>query len=198
MLQPHYASQGLREIYVGFDSPDATSYEKYMLKMLLIAQLLAPAVLNKPLRSEKKIRSTTANYIVLHYDEGGSYKSTRRALIKKGNSYHYYIQRDGTIIKLIDPKYEAAHAGISYYKGKVRLNKYSIGICLQNDPPQTYTEKQYSSAAWLINELQHRYKDSTTKVLLGHSDIAFPRGRKVDPGEHFNWEKLRININKWR
>ena len=23
MLQPHYASQGLREIYVGFDSPDA-------------------------------------------------------------------------------------------------------------------------------------------------------------------------------
>ena len=163
-----------------------------------MAQLLAPTLLHKPLRSEKKIRSTAANYIVLHYDEGGSYKSTRRALIKKGNSYHYYIQRDGTIIKLIDPKYEASHAGISYYKKKVRLNKYSIGICLQNNPPEAYTEQQYNSAAWLIKQLQSRYKDSTSKVIIGHSDIAFPRGRKIDPGQHFDWEKLYVNINKWR
>lgn len=169
-----------------------------MLKMLLIAQLLAPTLLNKPLPSKKTVRSTTINYIVLHYDDGGSYKSTRRTLIKKRNSYHYYIQRDGTIIKLIDPKYEASHAGISYYKGKFRLNKYSIGICLQNDPPEAYTEKQYNSAGWLIKQLQSRYNDSTSKVIIGHSDIAFPRGRKIDPGKHFDWEKLHVNINKWR
>jgi len=168
-----------------------------MLKMLLMAQLLAPTLLNKPLSVKKTLRGAT-NYIVLHYDDGGSYKSTRRILIKKRNSYHYYIQRDGTIIKLIDPKYEASHAGISYYKGMVRLNKYSIGICLQNDPPQTYTEKQYNSAGWLIKQLQSRYNDSTSKVIIGHSDIALPRGRKIDPGPYFNWEKLRININKWR
>jgi len=169
-----------------------------MLKMLLVVQLIVPTLLNKPLPSKKSARSITANYIVLHYDDGGSYTSTRRTLINKRNSYHYYIQRDGTIIKLIDPKYQASHAGISYYKGMVRLNKYSIGICLQNDPPEAYTEKQYNSVAWLINVLQHKYKDSTTKVLLGHSDIAFPRGRKQDPGVHFNWEKLRHHIIMWR
>ena len=168
-----------------------------MLKMLLMAQLITPILLNKPLSVKKTVRSPI-NYIVLHYDDGGSYKSTRRYLNKKGNSYHYYIQRNGTIIKLIDPKYEASHAGVSFYKGKIRLNKYTIGICLQNDPPEAYTEKQYNSAGWLIKQLQSRYKDSTSKVVIGHSDIAFPRGRKLDPGEHFNWEKLHVNINKWR
>ena len=74
-----------------------------------MAQLIVPTLLNKPLPSKKTVRGAT-NYIVLHYDDGGSYKSTRRTLIKKRNSYHYYIQRDGTIIKLIDPKYEASHA----------------------------------------------------------------------------------------
>ena len=165
-----------------------------MLKLLFIAQLLAPTVLSKPLPIQKKLRSTTANYIVLHYDDGGSYKSTRNTLIKKKNGYHYYIQRNGVIIKLIDTKYQANHAGISYYKGMFRLNKYSIGICLQNDPPQAYTEAQYKSTAWLIDVLQNKYKDSTTQVLLGHSDIAIPRGRKEDPGSHFDWKKLQHYI----
>jgi AmpD protein len=80
----------------------------------------------------------------------------------------------------------------------VRLNKYSIGICLQNDPPEAYTEKQYNSVAWLINELQLRYKDSTSKVIVGHSDIALPRGRKLDPGKHFSWITLYAHINRWR
>ena len=165
--------------------------------MLLIAQLIAPTLLNKPLSVKKTVRGHI-NYIVLHYDDGGSYKSTRRYLNKKGKSYHYYIQRDGTIIKLIDPKYEASHAGVSFYKGKIRLNKYSIGICLQNAPPEAYTEKQYNSAGWLIKQLQSRYKDSTSKIVIGHSDIAFPRGRKVDTGKHFKWKQLNKYINIWR
>lgn len=169
-----------------------------MLKLLLIAQLIAPTVLNKPLPVKKKLRSTEANYIVLHYDDGGSYASTRRTLIKKRNGYHYYVKRDGVIVKLIDTKYQASHAGISYYNGIFRMNKYSIGICLENDPPQKYTEAQYKSTAWLINVLQHKYKDSTAKILLGHSDIAIPRGRKQDPGSHFDWQKLEHYITVWR
>ena len=61
-----------------------------------------------------------------------------------------------------------------------------------------YTAKQYNSAGWLIKQLQSRYNDSTSKVIIGHSDIAIPRGRKLDPGLHFDWEKLHVNINKWR
>ena len=51
-----------------------------------MAQLIAPTLLNKPLSVKKTVRGAT-NYIVLHYDDGGSYKSTRRTLIKKRNRF---------------------------------------------------------------------------------------------------------------
>lgn len=164
-----------------------------MISMLL---LQIPLLLFKPLPNKKILRSTDYNYIVLHSDEGSGYVATRKFLIKKGNSYHYYIQRNGDIIKLVDPKYQASHAGLSYYKGKFRLNKYSIGIAFQNEGTQQYTEKQYISGGWLIKTLQQRYPDSTSRTILGHSDIAIPRGRKKDPGNHFDWNKLNVYIKE--
>ena len=53
-----------------------------MLKMLLMAQLIVPTLLNKPLPSKKSARSTTANYIVFLY------------MLLVGhfvNKYQYYI-----------------------------------------------------------------------------------------------------------
>lgn len=150
-------------------------------------------MINRPLPIKKvERRDTTRNFIVLHYDGSGNYSSARRWLIKKRNSYHYYIERSGRIIKLVDPKYQANHAGVSLWRTYLRMNKYSIGICLQNKPPQSYTEAQYTSLTWLIKQMQNRFKDkdSTAHVILGHSDVAVPRGRKEDPGEHFDWDKL--------
>lgn len=158
--------------------------------------LLQPLIINKPLPVKPLPRDETKNYIILHYDEGTSYSGTRSALIKKGSSYHYYIQRNGNIIRFVDTKYQAGHAGISYYKGLFKINKYSIGICLQNNPPQNYTNVQYERLAWLIQQLQHKYPDSTSKIILGHSDIAIPRGRKKDPGTHFDWNKLQTLLRK--
>lgn len=165
-----------------------------MIVINFLFQLTTPTVIHNPLAGTHRVRDTSKNYIVLHYDDGKSYSSARSFLIKKGNSYHYYIKRDGTIMKMLDTKYEAGHAGLSYYNGNVRMNRYSIGICLQNNPPQKYTTAQYNSAAWLIRQLQKRYEDSTSKIILGHSEIAVPRGRKKDPGKHFNWKKLHMLI----
>jgi N-acetyl-anhydromuramyl-L-alanine amidase AmpD len=152
---------------------------------------IQPVVVNKLLPVKKLPRDESKNYIILHYDEGTSYNGTRTTLIKTGSSYHYYIQRNGNIIQLVDTKYQAGHAGISYYNGLFKMNKYSIGICLQNKPPQQYTEVQYQRLVWLIKQLQVKYPDSTSKIILGHSDIAIPRGRKKDPGNHFNWKFFR-------
>lgn len=159
----------------------------------ILLQLAEPTVVNKPMPNfSKRFRDTTKSFIVLHYDESDSYLGTRRWLIKKRNSYHYYIERSGRIIKLVDPKYEANHAGTSLWRSYLRMNRYSIGICLQNKVPQEYTEKQYVSLAWLIKAMQERFKDrdSTAHIILGHEDIAIPRGRKHDPGIHFDWDKL--------
>lgn len=168
-----------------------------MLKILLIAQLLVPTIRSHPLPIKKDIRDSTVNFIVLHYDAGDSYNVARRTLIKRHLSYHYYIQRDGKIVKMVDPKYKASHVGLSYFKGYVRLNKYSIGICLQNNSKQPYTETQYNSLAYLISHLQKRYPDSTARVIVGHGDIAFPLGRKKDPGVLFDWQLLGNNLSKW-
>lgn len=162
--------------------------------LIALLQLAEPTVIDKPLpRAIKGIRDTAStNFIVLHYDDGDGYEVARRTLIKRHLAYHYYIERSGRIIKLVDPKYEISHAGPSLWRSYLRMNLYSIGICLQNNPPQEYTEVQYTSLAWLIKVLQARFKDkdSTARTILGHGDIATPRGRKQDPGDHFDWGKL--------
>jgi len=139
-------------------------------------------------------RDTSVNFIVFHYDSGSTPRSTFRYLRKKRASYNYYIARDGTIYKLVDPAYKANHAGVSLYNGYLGMNKYSIGICFQNKYPQAYTMDQYTSAAWLVSVLYRRFPSARHHPLLGHSDIAFPRGRKSDPGDHFSWPTLQSLI----
>jgi len=165
------------------------------MSLRILLQLAVPLLINKPIPDRHEIRDSSVNYIVLHYDEGGDYKIARVTLIKRHASYHYFVKRDGTIIKLLDPTYQGSHAGLSYYNGYFHINKYSIGICLENKPPQEYTNKQYTSTAWLIKSLQQRYRDSTSHIILGHSEVAWPRGRKQDPGKQFNWNTLHQLID---
>jgi N-acetyl-anhydromuramyl-L-alanine amidase AmpD len=136
------------------------------------------------------MRDTTHNYIILHYDSGGSINSVIRYLRRKHNSYHYLIDRTGKIYNFVNPIMKANHAGVSETDSFAMFNWYSIGICFHNTPPQEYTEAQYNSAAWLIGILQKRWPDITTQRILGHENVAWPRGRKHDPGQQFNWIKL--------
>jgi N-acetyl-anhydromuramyl-L-alanine amidase AmpD len=170
-----------------------------MFKLLLLVQLnlTQPQVINHILPVKKlSFRDTSKNYIIIHNDgSSAGYKSTRNTLIKRRLEYHYYIKRDGTIVKLLDPKYKADHVGYSVWHGLLRLNKYSIGICLEDGISRPYTEKQYTSTAWLIQQLQNRYPDKTSKTIVGHSEVALPLGRKDDPGSNFDWSKL-LNLLK--
>lgn len=165
-----------------------------MTNILTIAALILglvnfhPKVVHKHL-PEQGLRDTSENYIVIHYDSSQSVNQAIRYLRKVRNSYHYIINRDGTIYKLIDPKYKANHAGASEWGGLYDLNNYSIGICLHNVPPQSYTQKQYLSAAWLIDVLRKRFNIPESHI-LGHSDVAEPLGRKQDPGPKFDWLEL--------
>ena len=166
---------------------------------MLLLQLTGtqPKVVEQLLPQRRvQIRDTSRNYIIIHNDGGsGGYNSARATLIKRRLSYHYYVKRDGTIMKLLDPKYVASHVGYSVWKGLFRINKYSIGICLENGITKPYTHLQYQSTAWLIKQLRTRYKDTTTYTVVGHSDVALPLGRKDDPGRNFDWKELSILLN---
>jgi N-acetylmuramoyl-L-alanine amidase len=150
------------------------------------------------------IRNTTKKkikFIVLHYTGMQSERVSIERLINKNSqvSSHYLINRKGEIIKMIDEKYIAWHAGKSKWKNFINLNDQSIGIELVNKGHQfgyeNFSKKQISKLVLLCQTLIKKYKIKKTNI-LGHSDIA-PL-RKVDPGEKFPWRLLfKKKIGIW-
>lgn len=144
----------------------------------------------------RELRDTTRNYIVIHNDGANlNARSTRFVLQRRKLAYHYFISRDGTIHQWKDLRFVASHAGRSSWHNISNWNNFSIGICLQGTNFLPYTEIQYQALTLLVNYINMRYPDSRTKPILGHSDIAYPRKRKSDPGEHFELWRLHDTLS---
>ena len=151
----------------------------------------------KPIKRTKKL----IKFIILHYT--GMRKETDA--IKKLCDYnskvssHYFIKNNGIILNLVPDLYEAWHAGKSKWKKLDSLNKYSIGIEINNPGHEfgynKFNSKQINSLKKLLRFLIQKYNIKLVNV-LGHSDIA--PDRKKDPGEKFPWEKLaKKSLCKW-
>ena len=147
-------------------------------------------------RSKKKIK-----FIILHYTGMKNENSAIQRLCdeKKKVSAHYFIKNNGNIFKLVPDLYEAWHAGKSKWKKIKSLNKYSIGIEINNQGHNfkynNFTTKQINSLKILLKILIKKYYINIENV-LGHSDIA-PE-RKKDPGEKFPWRVLaKSKLCKW-
>lgn len=115
-------------------------------------------------------------------------------------SSHYLIDTDGRIIQMVREKDRAWHAGVSYWAGETDINSCSIGIEIQNEghaldvlPP--FPELQMQAVEALCLDIIQRHNIPAHRV-LGHSDVAI--GRKVDPGEAFDWERLcTVGVGLW-
>jgi N-acetyl-anhydromuramyl-L-alanine amidase AmpD len=143
----------------------------------------------------KEVRDTTQNYIVIHNDGGNlNAKTTRLVLRTRRLSYHFFIENDGTIHQFMDLRYRAKHAGVSRWNGLFDWNSFSIGIALQGTDNTEYSCEQYTGLKNLLNFITMRYPDVHDKPVLRHSDIAWPRGRKHDPGIYFEPWRLQHDI----
>ena len=114
-------------------------------------------------------------------------------------SSHYLIKNNGDILTLVPDLYVAWHAGKSRWGNYKSLNKYSIGIEIQNSGHENKYEKftlnQIDSLKKLLKKLIINYKINK-KNILGHSDIA--PDRKTDPGEKFPWKTLsKLKLAYW-
>ncbi|HED17604.1 MAG TPA: 1,6-anhydro-N-acetylmuramyl-L-alanine amidase AmpD [Gammaproteobacteria bacterium] len=107
-------------------------------------------------------------------------------------SSHFYIRRDGDLVQFVPVHERAWHAGKSRYKQRDHCNDFSIGIELEGTDDTRYTDQQYSCLAGLIQCLLDACPGLSAKDITGHSDIA--PGRKTDPGEYFDWPRLRQMI----
>ena len=149
-----------------------------------------------PKRLKKNIK-----YIIIHYTGMKNELSALNRLTnyKSKVSAHYFIKKNGKILNLVPDLYEAWHAGISNWKNIQSLNRYSIGIEIQNSGHENIYEKfsgkQINSVKKLLRFLTVKYRVNR-KNILGHSDIA--PNRKKDPGEKFPWKELaKLKLAQW-
>ena len=147
-------------------------------------------------RSQKDIK-----FIIIHYTGMTKELSAINKLcnFKSKVSAHFFIKKNGSVLNLVPPLYEAWHAGKSSWKNFKSLNRYSIGVEIQNSGHdnryENFSQKQIVSIKKLLIYLIRKY-NVNTKNVLGHSDIS-PE-RKKDPGEKFPWKELaKSRLSKW-
>ena len=107
-------------------------------------------------------------------------------------SAHLYIKRSGEIIQFVSFDKRAWHAGESSFKGELNCNDYSIGIELEGNEIDPYTDEQYISLIKATRELINFYPRVNSQNIVGHSDIA--PDRKTDPGKSFDWKRYLSNL----
>jgi N-acetylmuramoyl-L-alanine amidase len=129
--------------------------------------------------------------VVLHATE---MDSTERALqvLKSRNpsgrvSAHYLISEDGKIFQLVEESKRAWHAGAGRWQGMDDINSVSIGIELDNDGSEAFTEPQIDALIRLLADVCGRH-GIPAEAVIGHGDMA--PTRKRDPGILFPWRRL--------
>ena len=152
-----------------------------------------------------------SDMIVVHYTAGTSARTAAEFLAKAEvkASAHLVIGRQGELFQLVPFDTEAWHAGRSCYGGRANLNRYSIGIELDNLGRLQLQEGRFVAECGVevapadvyvddtgeVATFWHRYTERQKRLLreicrllkqhypiryvVGHSDIT---DRKQDPG----------------
>ena len=151
--------------------------------------------------SKKKRKIKDIKFVIIHYTGMQSEIESLKRLKSHTSkvSCHYLINRKGRTFQLVKDQNIAWHAGKSMWKNIQSLNRYSIGVEIQNSGHENsyekYSNKQINSVKKLLRFLTKRYRVNC-KNILGHSDIA--PNRKKDPGEKFPWKKLaKVKLAHW-
>lgn len=128
------------------------------------------------------------NFVILHHTAQTSTEKTINTFILKSTqtSAHYVIGRDGKIVHMVNDYLRANHAGAGKWGNETDLNSCSLGIELDNNGDEPYSEQQMNSLTALLATLKKKY-GIPVQNFIGHADIA-PK-RKIDPNK-FPWKML--------
>ncbi|WPR71193.1 N-acetylmuramoyl-L-alanine amidase [Flavobacterium sp. NG2] len=132
------------------------------------------------------------NFIILHHTAQDSIEQTIKTftLTRTQVSAHYVIGDDGRVVQMLNDYLRSWHAGAGSW-GKVKdMNSCSIGIELDNNGREPFSEAQITSLMALLSRLKKEY-DIPTENIIGHADIA--PTRKKDPSALFPWKTLAEN-----
>jgi N-acetylmuramoyl-L-alanine amidase len=129
------------------------------------------------------------NFVVIHHTAQNSCDETYKTFTLKRTSVsaHYVICRDGTVQHMLNDLLRAHHAGLGKWGNISDMNSSSIGIEIDNNGSEPFTEQQTSSLLVLLERLKAAYNIPQANF-IGHLDWA--PGRKVDPSRFFSWQLL--------
>ena len=129
------------------------------------------------------------NFIIIHHTAQDSLKQTVNTFTKIESqvSSHYVISDNGKVVQMLNDYLRAWHAGIGSWGKNTDINSASIGIELDNNGTEPFTELQINSLLALLTKLKKDYNIPTQNI-IGHSDIA--PTRKKDPSALFPWKIL--------
>lgn len=151
--------------------------------------------------AEPRRNGRAVDMLILHYTGMASAAAACDLLCSahSGVSCHYLVDEDGTITQMVGEDMRAWHAGVSCWKGESDTNSRSIGIEIQNPGHalgyRDFPEPQMEAVIALCRDILSRHAIPPMHV-LAHSDVA--PGRKIDPGERFDWARLHAHgIGHW-
>ncbi|KRB11602.1 N-acetylmuramoyl-L-alanine amidase [Lysobacter sp. Root690] len=132
-----------------------------------------------------------AQLIVLHHTQQDSVERSLQTLRTRNSqgqvSAHYLIGDDGRIYQLVADDQRAWHAGAGRWGDISDLNSASIGIELDNDGTEPFSDAQIDSLIRLLADLTKRLS-IPPYLIVAHGDIA--PTRKTDPSVLFPWQRL--------
>lgn len=175
--------------------------------------------------SKNRVPILSFEAIIIHYTASSNAVAAAKYLAdpKKNVSAHMVIGRDGSLSQIVPFCFQAWHAGRSHYGELINLNKFSIGIELDNagkltkkngqyvswfggiylpenvyihnpGPEETYWHKYTVEQLHALVEVCKSLRDEYgINTILGHSDIT---SRKIDPGPAFPMQEIRDLIIK--
>ena len=128
------------------------------------------------------------NFVIIHHTAQTSTDQTIKTFTLKstGTSAHYVIGRDGKVIHMVNDYLRANHAGVAKWGNESDLNSCSLGIELDNNGDEPYSDAQINNLIAVLTTLKKKY-NIPVQAFIGHSDVA-PK-RKIDPNK-FPWKKL--------
>lgn len=129
------------------------------------------------------------SYVIIHHTAQNSCEQTLRTftLPRTQVSAHYVICEDGKVYHMLNDLLRAHHAGVSRWGGAVDINSSSIGIELDNNGFEYFSEAQLNSLTTLLGRLKKAFNIPAANF-IGHGDIA--PTRKNDPNWRFPWKQL--------
>ncbi len=176
-------------------------------------------------KNKEKFAPGNLDTIVIHYTAGRSAESSANFLAGPVKaSAHMVIGREGEIYQLVPFDTVSWHAGDSFYRNRKWLNKYSIGIELDNAGVLTKVGSEYQ--AWFGKKYQaneavfathrnetspkywHTYTEQQIDKCRQVCEMLIEKyklntilgheeispGRKQDPGPAFPLDKFRDNL----